>query len=49
MNTYYIYNIYTDEYLGTVEAGNTVSAERKACGIWTEIDTEAIAAYSEKF
>ena len=50
MRTYYIYNIATDEYIGTVEANTISGAERKAAGtIAREIDSEYIAAYSEKF
>lgn len=49
MKTYYIYNIATDEYLGKVEANSTISAERKACGIFTEIDSNLIAAFTEEF
>lgn len=50
MKTYYIYNIATDEYIGTVEANTISGAERKAAGtIAKEIDSEYIAAYSEKF
>lgn len=50
MREYYIYNIATDEYIGTVEANTISGAERKAAGtIAKEIDSEYIAAYSEKF
>lgn len=50
MKTYYIYNIATDEYIGTVEANTISGAEYKAAGtIAREIDSEYIAAYSEKF
>ncbi len=49
MNTYYIYDISNDNFLGTVEANSIAGAERKACGIFTEIDSNYIAAFSYKF
>ena len=50
MREYYIYNIETDEFIGTVRACSISGAERKAAGtIAKEIDSEYIAAYSEKF
>lgn len=50
MKTYYIYNIATDEYIGTVEANTISGAENKAAGtIASDIDSNMIAAYSEKF
>lgn len=50
MKKYYIYNIATDEYIGSVEANSISGAEHKAAGtIAKEINSEYIAAYSEKF
>lgn len=50
MKTYYIYNIATDEYIGTVEANTITGAEQKAAGtIAKDIDTNLIAAFSEKY
>ena len=34
MKEYNIYNMQTDEYIGTVEANSITSAEYKACGIY---------------
>ena len=49
MKTYYIMNLATDEWLGEVEAYDIDSAEFKACGIWTNIDSVYIVAFSNKF
>lgn len=49
MTTYYIYNIATDEYLGEVIAFTINGAEYKACGIFTDIPVEYIAAFTERF
>lgn len=49
MRTYYIYNIATDEYLGEVIASDTLSAEFKACGMFDEIPSEYLLAFTEKF
>lgn len=47
MKTFYIINIQTDEVLGTVTAIDTLSAEYKACGIWEEIPSTDLAAFTE--
>lgn len=49
MKTFYIYNISNDEYLGEVTAYDILSAERKAFGIFPDVNSDYIAAFSEKF
>lgn len=48
MKTYEIINLNTDEKLGEVIAENVVKAERKAYGIWTDIPSQLIAAYTKE-
>ena len=49
MKTYYIYNILTDEFLGTIEAESVDKAELKfAQQADTVISSLYIAAFSEK-
>jgi len=50
MKTYYIYNIITDEFLGTVKASDSIQAELKALDELPKtslLDTVYIAAFSE--
>ena len=46
MKTYIIIDLSTDEVLGTVNAYDVISAEYKACGIWTTVNSDYIAAFS---
>ena len=52
MKTYYIYNVQTDKFIGTVEASNVDAAELKAYQTkefesgYTQ--SESLAAFSEK-
>lgn len=46
--TYEIINLNTDEKLGEVEATNVVNAEYKACGIWPEVPSQLIAAFTKE-
>jgi hypothetical protein len=51
MKTYYIYNIITDEFLGTVKASDSIQAELKALNEIKKtslLDTVYIAAFSER-
>lgn len=49
MKTYYIYNILTDEFLGTVDARGIIDAERKGAKLYgSELLSIYITAYSEK-
>ena len=50
MKTYYIYNILTDEFLGTVEASDSIQAEFKAADKFQDsaLNSLYIAAFSEK-
>ena len=49
MKTYYLYNILTDEFLGTVTAAGIIDAERKgAKKDGMKLLSIYIAAYSEK-
>lgn len=48
MKTYEIENIATGEKLGEVIAANVTSAEYKACGIWTDVPTDYIAAFTKE-
>lgn len=47
MKTYYIYNIYTDEYVGELKANSILEAEFKA---WNEfgVCTDDIHAFTQK-
>ena len=50
MKTYYIYNIATDEYIGTVETTNVDSAEFKAIKeLNITFSSDLIAAFTEKY
>lgn len=46
MKTYEIINLNTNEKLGEVEASNIVNAEYKACGIWPNVPSQLIAAFT---
>lgn len=48
MNTYYVYNYQTDEFLAEVEADNVIQAEIKVAGMFN-IDSEDVYAFTEKF
>jgi hypothetical protein len=51
MKTYYIYNIITDEFLGTVKASDSIQAELKALDEIEKtslLDSVYIAAFSER-
>lgn len=49
MREYYIYNIETDEFIGTVRACSICGAELKAAQtIASDISSNAIAAFSER-
>ena len=47
MKKYYIYDMQTDELLGTVNEVNIISAERKACGLFNK-GSEDIYALTEE-
>lgn len=47
MKTYYIYHIYTDEFIGTVEAFDIMNAEYKAAGKFTQYHSNEMYALSE--
>lgn len=50
IKTYYIYNIATDEFVGEVEAYDTLGAERKAIKtLKFDFNADYIAAFTEKF
>ena len=49
MKTFYIMNLATDEWLGEVEALDIAGAEFKACGIWADIDSDYLVAFTNKF
>ena len=48
MNTYYVYNYQTDEFLTEVRADNVIQAEIKVAGMFN-IDSEDVYAFTEKF
>ena len=48
MRTYYIYNIYTDEYIGELEASSVLDAEFKAWDVFG-VCTDDVYAFTEKF
>lgn len=48
MKTYEIFNLNTDEKLGEVIAENVIKAEYKACGIWKEVPSNLIAAFTKE-
>ena len=49
MKTYFIYNILTDEFLGTVEADSIAHAELKAAQTFKyDLLSIYLAAYTEK-
>ena len=49
MKTYYIYNISNDEYLGEVKANSIVDAEYKACGVFLDVESDYISAFTTKY
>lgn len=48
MKTYEIINLNTDEKLGEVTAENVNKAEYKAWGIWTDVPSQFIAAFTKE-
>ena len=48
MKTFEIINLNTDEKLGEVKANNVIDAEYKACGIWPEVPSQLIAAFTKE-
>ncbi len=48
MKTYEIINLNTDEKLGEVTAENVNKAEYKAWGIWTDVPSQLIAAFTKE-
>lgn len=48
MKEYIIIDLSTDKTLGTVQATDITSAEYKACGIWSTVDSNYIAAFSKE-
>lgn len=48
MKTFYIYDMQTDNLIGTVEAANVISAERKACEKYNT-GSDEIYALSERY
>lgn len=44
MKEYYIYNMQTDKYIGSVEARNVDEAEYKAAGEFTEYGSDEMYA-----
>lgn len=47
MTTYYIYNVYTDEYIGELKANSVLDAEFKAWDVF-EVCTDDVYAFTEK-
>lgn len=49
MTTFYIYNIATDEYYGTVKANSVIEAELKSIKeLNIDVSSEYVAAFTEK-
>lgn len=47
MKTYYIINFQNDEVLGTVTATSIKDAEYKAAGIWQDVQSDDLMAFTE--
>ena len=48
MREYNIYNMQTDEYIGTVKANSINDAEYKASGIFTELGSDELYALTKE-
>ena len=48
MNTYTIYDMVTDEEIGTVRAISIIESEKEACAIWDMASTDLYALKEEE-